>query len=217
MPEWLVSLLHSLLFWQLSTSVLTFGLALSLWYSVRVRKREKKNKGDATTDHLTGLANRRVLDARLQEHAVMSSRYRVPISIALVDLDFLKEINDTLGHPAGDTALRLLATALSGVITREADLAAKYSGGDEFALLLYDCSEEGARSVTDKLLQRIQTSSLKNGQNISASIGVLTFYPEKGVVVSPQNLLDSVDKALLTAKRAGKNRAYFVSEGTPRA
>src|SRR5437899_713505 len=103
----------------------------------------------AERDALTGLANRRALDERLEEELDRARRYRTHLSLVLVDIDDFKQVNDRYGHQSGDDLLRAFATALSGSL-RELDLAARF-GGEEFALLLPGTPSGGACIVAEQI------------------------------------------------------------------
>lgn len=158
----------------------------------------------ALTDTLTGLRNRRALDIALGE----LTRHGHAFGLMHIDLDFFKQVNDTLGHAAGDHVLRVVARILTAQ-TRSSDTVARV-GGDEFVVILPEMSDTArlgqvARRIIENLTQPIYFE----GQScrISASIGVTvsTFYP------SPQadRMLSDADNALYASKRAGRGRAQF--------
>jgi diguanylate cyclase (GGDEF)-like protein len=103
----------------------------------------------ATRDGLTGLPNRRLFEETLSREIARSYRRRVPLSLAVIDVDHFKEINDTASHQAGDEVLRQVGAALVAN-TKGSDLAARY-GGDEFVVLLPDCSADEALGVAERL------------------------------------------------------------------
>jgi diguanylate cyclase (GGDEF)-like protein len=145
----------------------------------------------ATTDPLTGLANRRVWDERLAAQAKESGP--VPTSLAILDLDHFKAYNDENGHPAGDELLRMAAAAWSGAL-RGQDLLARI-GGEEFGILLYGCSVTDAVVVLDKLRARVPYGE-------SASIGLA----EQRAGESPLEWSARADRALYRAKSEGRDR-----------
>jgi diguanylate cyclase (GGDEF)-like protein len=112
---------------------------------------------DALPDPLTGLANRRQLDERLATLAA-GLRAGEPLSLAIIDVDDFKGINDTFTHTLGDAVLRQLASELRAA-SRESDLPARF-GGDEFVLVLPGTSGEGARQMLERLRQRISRAAL---------------------------------------------------------
>ena len=159
-------------------------------------------------DVLTGLPNRILFQDRLGQALARDRREGGKGALMLLDVDQFKEINDSLGHAAGDQLLRELATRLSKVV-READTLARL-GGDEFALIQTALADAGAASL---LAQRIAHALERPFQiedqqlNIAASIGI-TIFPDDGT--TPERLMRNADMALYQAKAAGRNRyAYY--------
>jgi diguanylate cyclase (GGDEF)-like protein len=156
------------------------------------------------TDELTGLANRRALSSRLAEEFLRAERYETPLSIVAADLDGFKLINDTYGHAVGDRVLAQLSRRLRA-LARSTDLAARL-GGDEFAFVLPHTSLAEAGAFAARLLSRFDVVPfrLPDGEVVAVrlSCGVATL-PDSGPVESPQALLESADRALYEAKRAG--------------
>jgi diguanylate cyclase (GGDEF)-like protein len=141
-------------------------------------------------DVLTGLANRRAYDERLATEAARARRFRQPLSLALLDLDGFKTVNDELGHPAGDAALVEVAAVLAG--SRTSDDAFRI-GGDEFALLMPKTDREQARVAARRIMQKIESAQICEGR-ISASVGV-------GCTAGdPVAIHAEADAALLAAK-----------------
>jgi len=147
----------------------------------------------ATTDELTGLANRRRFHQELERELAAARRYRTPLSLLLLDLDGFKEINDTHGHQAGDQALHAIAQALQAEV-RAPDLAARI-GGDEFAVLLPQTGRAAA-AVLAQRLARMVAGSLSPPLSVSTSIGIATADGERDV-----DLLAAADASLYQGKR----------------
>jgi len=143
----------------------------------------------ALSDPLTGLANRRYFDERLQDELARAQRRERPLAVILIDVDDLKVVNDSNGHAAGDTVLRAVATLLRDQ-ARGIDVAARL-GGDEFALLLPETDDAGA----NKLLQRLLDGAAGEAR-FSAGVAI---YPEDGRTA--EALLHEADVALYRAKR----------------
>ena len=108
----------------------------------------------SVTDPLTGLLNRRYLEKRLVEEIQSSKRHRFPMSLLMVDVDDFKSYNDMFGHPAGDTALKIVASTLQDIL-RGDDVAARY-GGEEFAVLLPQTASMEAAAIAERLRQRVE-------------------------------------------------------------
>lgn len=157
----------------------------------------------ARTDSLTTLPNRRVLEERLEDELHRSSRSRRPFALAIVDLDHFKAINDNHGHPAGDEALAVFASALRAH-ARQADFVARFAG-DEFAMILLDVDPIKARSILERVLDAVRSLRPASGVRLSASIGVALSYP----VDSAETIVERADSALYQAKQAGRDRAVF--------
>ncbi|MFH0934004.1 MAG: GGDEF domain-containing protein, partial [Pseudomonadota bacterium] len=172
-------------------------------------KRQQILEVEANHDALTGLPNRRLLQDRLDQAITRSNRADRVLALCYLDLDGFKQVNDTLGHDAGDDVLRLVAARLGKALRRE-DTVARM-GGDEFILLLEDLdSEESAMQFLNRVLKDIALpmSIYGNPAAVTASIGV-TFYPRDSS--TPEQLLKHADEAMLTAKREGKSRYHFYS------
>jgi diguanylate cyclase (GGDEF)-like protein len=158
----------------------------------------------ATTDALTGIANRRSFDEELALEWRRAHRIGDSFALVLLDLDDFKKVNDTHGHPAGDAVLRSVGEALgSGV--RQIDLAARY-GGEEFVVLVPESDLQGATQLAKRLRVAVSKArtELPDGRllKVTASFGVAA----KGDLSSAEQLVAAADEALYEAKRAGKNR-----------
>jgi diguanylate cyclase (GGDEF)-like protein/PAS domain S-box-containing protein len=150
----------------------------------------------AATDQLTGLSTRRTWDLAIADRTAGPDLDLERFGIALIDLDALKEINDTNGHHAGDQALVAMASALRTVV-RDEDLVARI-GGDEFAVLIPSVSAEAMLALTERILAALP-------ENLSASAGVTTW----DGCESPAQLQHRADRALYAAKHAGRARAFL--------
>lgn len=167
----------------------------------------------ATSDGLTGLANRRAFDAALEGECKRLARTHAPIALVMLDIDHFKSFNDRYGHVAGDDCLRRVADVLAAVIRRPADLAARY-GGEEFICILPDTQINGAVTIAERIQAGIATLSIPIADSKTAAIVSASF----GVVSEICNLemdhiaiLRSADSCLYKAKNAGRNR--IVSAG----
>ena len=153
----------------------------------------------AVTDGLTQLANRRSFDRSLDRELQRATRTDGRLSVVLLDIDHFKSLNDTHGHLAGDNVLRDIAAALAEC-GREYDTIARY-GGEEFAAVLPGCSSALAVQVAERLRRAVEEAPTE--VPVTASCGVAT-YPYDGADV--ESLLGAADRALYTAKRAGRNQ-----------
>ncbi len=154
----------------------------------------------ATTDPLTGLANRRRLREELQISTALLTRTGLPCSLILLDIDHFKAINDTQGHAAGDQTLRSIADILRAE-TRSSDLSVRY-GGEEFVVLMPATDEEEAHAAAERLRIAIATKT-KPSNPVTASFGVATAHLMQGIGIDA--LLHAADQALYLSKQRGRN------------
>ncbi|MCK5100378.1 MAG: diguanylate cyclase [Desulfobacteraceae bacterium] len=171
----------------------------------------------ATTDELTGLYNRRHFIEKSINELRRARRYRTPLSILLIDLDFFKTINDTYGHQAGDTVLIHTARSFNKSL-RSSDVPGRY-GGEEFAVLLPDTDDKGAWHIASRLgknLSYLKIPYEKHEILITASIGISTFRFDTFEINEKSdnllaNLMREADQALYKAKEEGRNRVVIYS------
>ncbi|WP_303786833.1 biofilm regulation diguanylate cyclase SiaD [Azovibrio restrictus] len=173
-------------------------------YQNSLRELSEALKDAALRDPLTGLGNRRFLMERIKEESERAGRKDVPYSLAILDVDHFKSINDQFGHEAGDTALSRIAQAIQNAI-REYDLCGRW-GGEEFLILLPETPLEFARQVVERVRQGIEEldfTFLKQGApRITASLGLTLHHPGEAY----SDTLNRADGALLQAKSSGRNR-----------
>jgi len=176
-----------------------------------VRKHAKMLESMALQDPLTGLANRRLLPERVWMAIAHARRNRSAMAVLYLDLDGFKEINDTLGHAAGDQLLRVVAARLVAGV-REEDTVARL-GGDEFMIALWHViGLEDTAMVAAKLIQAVSQPYIIDGQPavVTVSVGG-SLYPAHGE--DADALMKNADLALYEAKRAGKNTYRVATNG----
>jgi diguanylate cyclase (GGDEF)-like protein len=165
-------------------------------------------KALAMTDSLTGLGNRRRLDAVLEPEIRRAHRQGYALALVMLDLDYFKAYNDRYGHPAGDQCLRRFGDLLQQVLKRPGDLAVRY-GGEEFTLLLPATDAQGASLIVQEILQLLRRQAIEHGGSplgqVSVSAGIAVGAPTLETV-TPQNLIAAADAALYEAKRQGRDR-----------
>ena len=194
-------------------AVLFYGLRTAFIQSGHLDRQRAFNRStwrleqQVGRDPLTGIANRAMLDTRLREvmeEGRASGKY---CSVLMIDIDFFKQYNDSLGHIAGDACLVKVAAALSSSRVRANDLVARY-GGEEFAVVLADTAADVARDVAHRLIAvigrlRIVHPNCPSGY-LTVSIGIATQTAQ--TPMDPVAMLDEADRALYRAKSNGRNR-----------
>src|SRR5262249_25161485 len=159
----------------------------------------------ARTDFLTGLPNHRFFQATLSSELGRAQRHNRTLSLLIIDLDFLKEVNDRFGHPSGDTVIRTMAETIRSTC-RETDFAARY-GGEEFTAILPETPLSGAIQLAERVRERIAATRFPGIGSVTASIGISN-YPVNAV--NKEDLIRIADQALYVAKNQGRDRvAYF--------
>jgi diguanylate cyclase (GGDEF)-like protein len=179
-------------------------------------KSEMRYRELANADFLTGLANRRAFDERLDEEWQRSVRTRQPLSLVLIDVDMFKAYNDIYGHIGGDECLRCIAKVISGALQRSVDSAARF-GGEEFAVILPNTGLEGAMQVAETIREAVAAMKVPNSGSVhgiqTISLGVAVALPDMtGTVMS---LLAASDHALYRAKYLGRNRVECMAAREP--
>jgi diguanylate cyclase (GGDEF)-like protein len=177
----------------------------------QLREQKEMMEQMATTDHLTNIPNLRCFKQKFEAEFIRAVRYGTPLSIFLADLDHFKKINDTFGHPRGDSVLRESAQIIISVI-RRVDFVARY-GGEEFMVILPQTDQKGAAEAAERLRGAFEKHTFKGLENYGAltiSIGVATY--DKGMEADPEGLVGLADKALYAAKRGGRNKVEISRE-----
>jgi diguanylate cyclase (GGDEF)-like protein len=189
----------------------------------------------ATTDALTGIANRRKFDDALPQEWMRAQRAHEPISLLMADVDHFKLYNDRHGHPEGDECLRRVARSLLSACQRPADLVSRY-GGEEFTLLLPHTARDGAAHVAGRVIEAIAGLGIRHGasptaEHLTISIGIAVYdeasaswanspADRRDEGVFPQaagDLVLAADKALYEAKRAGRAQMKLFDIGAAHA
>jgi len=153
----------------------------------------------AVTDELTQIPNRRAFLNDAQEALSLSERYDRPLTIALMDIDHFKEVNDTYGHDMGDKILQDVANLITDM-TRSTDIFARY-GGEEFIICMPETDMNEAKIVTEKIREGIQNHNFAHEQTLTSSIGLSTKSTNRNLVA----LIQEADQAMYKAKKSGRN------------
>lgn len=190
--------------------LITVAAGHAVWLFGRLNRFSQQ----ASSDPLTGLANRRQLMFTFERQLGDARRARRSLSLLLIDVDHLKYYNDAYGHRAGDQVLRRLAQVIVSQARRSRDMAARF-GGDEFALLLPETAAEGAERAANAILTRVSALNLgdtglpaTNPRRLGVSIGVHTDIPGRDTTIG--DFFDAADQALYRAKHEGRN-SFVVS------
>jgi diguanylate cyclase (GGDEF)-like protein len=193
---------------------------------LRLKRASDELRHTATTDALTGIANRRKFDELLEREWLRAQRCGEPVSLLMIDVDHFKLYNDLYGHPKGDVCLQHVARALLSVCTRPADVVARY-GGEEFIVLLPQTPRLGAQHVAQQVLTTVAGFGILHADSqtthyVSVSVGIGCFdhastcwairpadHGVRGDSPMPcaGDLVEAADKALYAAKLAGRGQA----------
>jgi diguanylate cyclase (GGDEF)-like protein len=169
-------------------------LSISAYRTYYLREKER-----ALTDPLTGLLDRRGFLEYAKKEVARANRYQRPVSVAYIDVDNFKEINEQLGHAGGDTVLRTIAMSLQHS-TRKIDVVARL-GGDEFSILLPESGAEGAKSAISGLRSRVREDLKVFDRPVTLSIGAITFERPGSV----EEMLKRADETMYKVKHGGKD------------
>jgi diguanylate cyclase (GGDEF)-like protein len=185
---------------------------------LRVKHMADELRRTATTDALTGVANRRQFDELLEREWLCARRSGEPVSLLMIDVDHFKLYNDLYGHPKGDICLRHVAQVLKRACRRPADVVARY-GGEEFMILLPQTPRQGAQHVARQVLEAVAAFGILHDDSqtthyVSVSVGIACFDDASGCrahdspgLLGASDLVRAADKALYSAKHAGRGQA----------
>ena len=168
------------------------------------KKAEEALRELAMTDPLTGLFNRRHFFSVAEYLLAEATRYKHPLSVMILDIDFFKQVNDSYGHAVGDEAIKLLAATIKSII-RASDVAARF-GGDEFVILMPETDTEKAIKAAQRLQFSLAKRTIATSQkhfNFTLSIGSAGISEEVNTI---DMLLEFADRALYVAKQGGRNQ-----------
>lgn len=175
--------------------------ALVGWLVARLKFEIEQKKTWAGIDYLTRVLNRRAFEEESQAILDLAVRYRHPLTIAYLDLDNFKTVNDTWGHAEGDRLLRAIGKSLRDSV-RRSDLVARM-GGDEFVIWLPMTDQEGATPILVRLTDNLEHAIHQGGWPVTSSIGAVTFPTPPSTVAEG---ISEADRLMYKAKRAGKNQ-----------
>jgi diguanylate cyclase (GGDEF)-like protein len=183
-----------------------FLLIMSLLFSA-LRKNLDTEKTRASTDPLTGALNRRSFFELAEYEINWWRRYSQPFTLAYIDLDNFKEINDHMGHHVGDELLNEVVATISANI-RSTDILARF-GGDEFVLLLPDTTSEASHPFLTKIHNHLQHTMSSNNWPVTFSIGAVTYLKAPATV---DEVICRADILMYEVKHSGKNRLLHIED-----
>lgn len=180
------------------------------------KKLETRLETLAIEDSLTGLANRRRFDERLNEEWARAYRDRSSLGLLMIDVDHFKAYNDEYGHPAGDACLRQVAKIIAAEMQRVGDLAARY-GGEEFAMLLPNTDAAGCARIGERIRSAVHDAALVHASNptaasVTVSVGGAACRPALERTAGTGSLVEAADRALYAAKDAGRDCVMMSGE-----
>ncbi len=193
--------------WSEREISLVSGVADQLAVAITHAQLFAQVKHQAITDGLTTLYNHVYFKNRLSEELRLAERKNTPVSLIMIDLDKLKQINDNHGHPVGDSAIRQVAAILKTLL-RSGDTAARY-GGEEFGIILPETSLLEAALIADRLCSQIRNTAVPGLGKITASLGTAC-YPKQAR--SSSELIEKADRALYVAKNSGRDQVRVFEE-----
>lgn len=182
-------------------------------HKYEMQKKLRKEADDmfrlSVTDPLTGLYNRNYLKTVLERELEAAGRYNYTFSLMILDIDHFKSVNDTFGHPAGDSVLMELSGIMKRCL-RVSDVATRY-GGEEFLMVLDHTGLTGARAAAEKLREMVESHTFSNmdGRKVTVSIGVSEYCPCDRI----DEIIKRADLALYCAKEEGRNRVRLNRNG----
>jgi diguanylate cyclase (GGDEF)-like protein len=196
----------------MAAALVRFCLYLVVLGLLGMMRRERAgDQRAASTDQLTGAANARAFEETARREVERAQRYRGPISVAYLDIDDFKSVNDALGHGEGDHVLAQTGHVLRSTL-RATDTAARI-GGDEFAVLMPETGSAGAAALMERVRGELDRLTLADGARVCFSVGLATFERPPSSV---GELMAAADEVMYRAKRAGKGRMERTSHGAPR-
>jgi diguanylate cyclase (GGDEF)-like protein len=191
-----------ILIWSMAVRCALY--AIVIFFVLKTKYLLKKEREISRIDHLTGVSNSRAFYETVHIENERAGRHGRDLSLAYLDIDDFKKVNDTLGHHAGDTLLREIAQTIKKSI-RAADMVARI-GGDEFVIMLTETGREEAYAATGKVRENLMEEVNIHGWPVSFSIGVVSCRPP---VCSVDDLILEADRTMYSVKQSGKNNIAF--------
>lgn len=182
----------------------SFFLVITI-LTASVKKKLEQEEALADTDYLTGIKNSRSFYEHLQSESLRSMRYHRPFTLAYIDIDNFKQINDSFGHDVGDEVLKIFSKVMHENI-RQSDIISRL-GGDEFAALFPETNFDASEAIIQNLLPILRKAITDNGWPVTFSIGAVTF---EGPLDSLREMVKKVDDLMYRVKKTGKNNIVHI-------
>jgi diguanylate cyclase (GGDEF)-like protein len=179
------------------------GIGIDISYRKQL---ERELLERATTDALTGAFNRLKMEETLEHELSRCNRYNISLSVAMIDIDHFKQVNDTYGHDTGDEVLKAFTEVTRGQL-RDVDILSRW-GGEEFMIVSTDTTLDEMYTLAERVRNTIQAKPAVSGVGITASFGVGQYTPGE----TQKAFLKRVDDALYRAKSSGRNRVKLATE-----
>ncbi|MCG6153975.1 diguanylate cyclase DgcR [Leptospira bandrabouensis] len=181
-------------------------LLARIFSALRMKSLHDQLRETAIRDVLTGLYNRRYMEERIEQEFQRCKRHKHSLSLAMIDIDFFKKVNDTYGHETGDIVLKRIAFELKTSL-RKSDIISRF-GGEEFVIVFPETGVNDATKVLDKIRESVSSIELKSeaGENFKVSFSGGVAGGDITEIDNPAELLRTADKLLYEAKSSGRNR-----------
>ena len=197
---------YSMIIWDFLILLATFGMVI--YFLAIIKKLLEKEKNSARIDPLTGLPNRRFFYEKADIELNRARRFHYPVSLAYIDLDNFKFVNDNMGHETGDKLLTAVSQRMKSTV-RDYDIPARL-GGDEFVILFPEINEMQIKAAIDKVREKITEIIIENQWPVTLSIGVITIKDIE--TVSLEEMIKRADHLMYSVKKNGKNSIVFLNE-----
>lgn len=182
------------------------GIILFRFFASQLWKAEEKMELFASRDSLTGVANRRFFQEYLQREWLRAKRNKTSLSLIMCDIDSFRQYNNTYGHRAGDNCLAQVADAITSALNRPADFIARYSGV-KFAIILPETASSGAETLGKIILKLVENLRIEHLHSAASKYVTVSLGVTDNITLStPNEIIADADKALLQAKKEGRNR-----------
>jgi diguanylate cyclase (GGDEF)-like protein len=212
-PSWWTAA-HSLRVLELAFAATLCILGWSLYLRRRLKQQTELLRYQATHDGLTGTWNRKAICDLLERESEIASRVHKQVGVIMLDADYFKRVNDTLGHPAGDAVLMELAKRIQ-LSVRSYDLTGRY-GGEEFLIVLPECTDEQVQSCAERVRAKVAERPFDaEGSRLAITVSLGTTVPDP-LIDTQQEALAAADRALYRAKLLGRNRVVSATTESPR-